>query len=416
MIRPSKALDLSRTATKRLCSIDVLRGFALLVVLVDHIDYVALDAAFVFDWSLNGYGFCDFAEVFVYLSGFTFGWVYGTYLERMGPKCFACKVARRWLQLVLGYLSTSTVICAISCFAEHQSIHRVDTLSGVIIGMFWLGFQPFTLMIICLYISLLPILAIALFSFLCFPKTTIAASAALYTAVQFYPRLNLYHSEGSWFFNPFAWQFFAILAMAIGYLYRRRSNTESSVVPVATSTWGGERETIWPNDEPRSKSRLFASTILLCGAITVLGLGLFVEKGDLMLGNEKHATALSAIHFSQNETVLVNKTRIAPLRIFYFFSLTYVVSFMLPRDDAYVSQYFLGPILACGRNSLSVYCVGVVLTHLASVTFDLIEASPEVIILTALNACVIQFVFAILIEHFRLRYKAIVVTCRTTLN
>jgi len=258
-----------------------------------------------------------------------------------------------------------------------------------------------------MYIAVLPVLGVAILTYLSFPIATIVASGFLYGIVQLYPQFNLSSTDGAWFFNPLAWQFFMVLSMAVGCEFRRSTRIKFDEEKLAISKADSKEPTIAVGSESKTRRNKFASKVFLSISLLLLAFGLFVEKGDLVLGAEIHQSLLSTIRFSQNRAMLTYKTRIAPLRIVYFFSLAYVVYRILPKNDAFWKKPLFSPLLACGRNSLTVYCFGVVLTHLSSVVFDWMGVSRLIIVMVALNACMIQFIVAVLVDDVRRRRKTI---------
>lgn len=97
----------------RLHSVDFFRGLALTIVLLDHVDLWARPAGFFRDWTLMGLGFSDAAEAFVFLSGFTFAWVYGRRLARDGFLSCQKRVLVRASQIYGGYLATVAIVASL---------------------------------------------------------------------------------------------------------------------------------------------------------------------------------------------------------------------------------------------------------------------------------------------------------------
>jgi hypothetical protein len=51
-----------------------------------------------------------------------------------------------------------------------------------------------------------------------------------------------------------------------------------------------------------------------------------------------------------------------PLRLLHFAALTYVVLCYIGRDAGWLGGRIAGPIVACGRQSLQVFCLGIILS------------------------------------------------------
>ena len=161
-----------------------------------------------------------------------------------------------------------------------------------------------------------------------------------------------------------------VLSMAVGYEIRRSTKVCFDDESLTNSKGDLQVPTIVSKPPSKMRQHHFASNGILTMSLLMLAFGLFVEKGDLVFGAENHQSLLSTIRFSQNRAMLTDKTRIAPLRMVYFFSLAYAIYRLLPKNDSFWKKRVFMPLLACGRNSLTVYCVGLLLTHLSSVAFD----------------------------------------------
>lgn len=393
--------DPSMTSAYRIEAIDFFRGLALVFVLVDHIDHMALDGSCLVAWSLMGFGFCDFADVFVFLSGLTVGWVYSFYTTRNGARAAVRKMIVRSAQLLVGYALTSIGVSAIAYLSDIPLVAPDKNLLSV----FWLGYQPFTLMILCLYIVLLPTTVAALFvsrTSVCFIFLT---SFCVYASVQIWPALNFYIADSPWVFNPFAWQFLMVGAMLIGARLRNSTEegTEFHMLASEKRTFGVRTRTLGMivlHRRPPSHKNKTGGIFPLLVTIAVLAFGAFIEKGEFVFGSERQRIAIELLRFGEWEATLTNKTRLAPLRLLNFIALAYVVYRLLPSDGRIWSNKAFRPIMACGRNSLTVYCFGVLLTHLSSIMFDRFGTIPSVVVIVAVDAVIIQIVFAMVMDRW----------------
>jgi hypothetical protein len=69
----------------------------------------------------------------------------------------------------------------------------------------------------------------------------------------------------------------------------------------------------------------------------------------------------------------IDKTNLDILRLVHFGALAYLVVHFVPRDAAFLRARWADPILACGRESLYVFCVGIFLSfagHIVLVEFN----------------------------------------------
>jgi len=56
-----------------------------------------------------------------------------------------------------------------------------------------------------------------------------------------------------------------------------------------------------------------------------------------------------------------DKTNLAPYRVVHLIAIAVVVTWFLPADAPILKWRLLAPPIKCGRNSLEVFCVGIVL-------------------------------------------------------
>lgn len=363
----------------RLHVIDFLRGLALTIVLLDHVDLWARPAGFFRDWTLMGLGFSDAAEAFVFLSGFTFGWVYSPRLARDGFLACQKRAVVRAVQIYGGYLATVLLVTSLAFALRRTSlsiypavtIDDATMLRETLYSALRLMYQPFALGILCLYVVVLPFLP-ALLS-LCRRWWWAAAglSACLYAAVQFDPGINLPAQRGGvWFFNPFAWQFLIVLGMVCGHRFRNGQ---------------------------RAAPRAGVCTLL---AVVLVLYGVLVKKGAPLLSDDlgEHRLWMS---FDFWRPPLVSKSSLGPLRLLHFLALAHLVTLVLPKGDSAWRHPLARPLVVCGRHSLPVYCAGTVLAYLSVIAFRWIGATPLTVLVIGLDACLLQCAFAALLEQWK---------------
>src|SRR5437867_2852697 len=79
--------------------LDLFRGLSLLFIFIDHIPNNVLSYV-----TLHSIAFCDAAEVFVFISGYTAAMFYGKALQRQGWLIAAAQVYRRVWQLYVAHI------------------------------------------------------------------------------------------------------------------------------------------------------------------------------------------------------------------------------------------------------------------------------------------------------------------------
>lgn len=362
-------------ALGRLAGLDALRGLMLTIVLADHCGGMLTEGRFIRQWTLMGLGWSDAAEAFVFLSGFTFGWVYIARIERHGA-CLALRQGMlRTIQIYSAYLAT---VIAVAILHQLRQVSErqvtMGTLGTRVMDALLLMEQPYAVGILCLYVICLPI---TLFSFVAFgrdkSRLLLLLSFSCYSLVQVYPVLNLRSQQGGWFFNPFAWQ----LLMVCGALLGRESRYGRALtLPSKTS-----------------------QAIAILTAFAAIAISLLFRKGDLLIGAQSMDRFESAIGYSQWQYEWLGKTTLGPLRLLHFAAVAYLVSVFAPLRSACWSHWSQGPLRACGRHSLEVYCIGVILTHALAFAPTAFSSTPlRAILLTAL-VLAIQYVVATLFAN-----------------
>lgn len=367
----------------RLHSVDFLRGLALTIVLLDHVDLWARPASgFIRDWSLMGLGFSDAAEAFVFLSGFVFGWGYRVRIVRDGFVACQMRVLGRTLQIYGGYLATVAIIASLGVVVSDMpsfaysalDVENVSGLPALLLDAMRLMYQPFALGILCMYVVLLPFLLLWLAVYRRWWWVGLGLSVVIYGTVQIEPSLNLpTHGGGKWFFNPFAWQFLLVLGLVCGQRSRH---------------------------EQRGMTRVRMWTLL---AFLVIAFGLFVKKVVPLFDHLKAFEAWKSV--DSWILPLLSKTSLGPLRLLHFLAVAHLVTLALSRFSGFLSHPIAKPLIACGRHSLSVYCAGTVLAYLSLIAFRVVGSTPVTLFVISLDVCLLQFAFAAWLDRPRERLR-----------
>jgi hypothetical protein len=204
--------------------VDVLRGIALLMIFVDHIpgDVVNL-------FTLHELGFCDAAEVFVLLAGFSSMAAYGRALHR-NPFDGLRRIAARCVRI---YLTQIVLLVGMLTLAWLWSTND-PTVAPVVAPFAALREQPIrralTLQVMPAYLDILPLYIVLLGTFpllwLVMRRSVglaLAGSGAVWALAYCWHGLNLPNATdpNGWYFNPFAWQFLFAIGAALAVVTRR---------------------------------------------------------------------------------------------------------------------------------------------------------------------------------------------------
>jgi hypothetical protein len=325
-------------ATERDLRLDFFRGLALFCIFIDHIHN-----NIVAQFTLQSVMFADAAEVFIWISGYTAGMVYGRAMERQGFVIAGVRIYHRVWQLYVAHvflfmMFMATVAYTVgalnsSLYAEEFGAANFLNEPGLaVVKALTLQFQPAFMDILPLYIVLLAVLPFALAGFRSWPRVIIFASFALWVAVQFDKRIVLSAYPGPdrvWFFNPFAWQALFFLGAWLGsrstrggvfWLSRRwlfwLAAGFSLVAFLIRFNW-----TLHDSYDP--------IPILVSGEL----LWPFLSKGDLGL-----------------------------LRFISVLAVGLLVARLIQPQARFLASRAARPFVICGRNSLHIFCLGILLS------------------------------------------------------
>ncbi|HEY1300705.1 MAG TPA: OpgC domain-containing protein, partial [Stellaceae bacterium] len=219
-----------------------------------------------------------------------------------------------------------------------------------------LQFQPTYLDILPVYIVLLATFPLVIIGLRWRPLVVLLPSVALYVLVQ---ALNLsvpaYPPGSIWYFNPLAWQFLFTTGAALSL----------GVVPA--------------NFLYRSKRALLAAAVILVVGFVVRFSwtihGLWDPFPGLLL----------------RELWPVNKTNLSPLRLVPFLAAVALVAALVPPGAAFLRSAAARPLVLCGRQSLEIFCLGILLSALGH--FVLSEYETGVPAKIAVNAVGIAIMY-----------------------
>jgi len=159
------------------------------------------------------------------------------------------------------------------------------------------------------------------------PSFALGASFALYLAARQFEWTLSTFPDGNWFFNPFCWQLMFVLGAwcALGGASRIRARFRAPV-------WG-----------------------YLGAAYLVFGYGMTMAGHFPVLGDMLPAWLHDA--FIPND-----RTNLAPYRILHFVVLALFATRLIPKNWQGLNSPVFKPLIVCGEQSLSVFCVGVFLS------------------------------------------------------
>jgi hypothetical protein len=318
--------------------LDFFRGLSLFFIFVDHIPN-----NFLGWFTLHSIAFCDAAEVFIFISGYTAALVYGRSLRQHGALFATAQIYRRVWQLYVAHIflfmiftaEVSYAILAVNNPMYSEELRVGDFLQEphiTIIKALLLQFQPTFLDILPLYIVLLGMFPLVLLALERGPLWALLPSAVLYALTLRHGwGVPAYPAENVWYFNPLAWQFLFVIGASAGHA--RVSGR-------------------WPFPHGAWLSQL---AVLLAAFLVIVNLSWLIHWAY---------DPFPAILAKQLLSHTIDKTNLAPLRLLNFLALALATVYFVRPDSAFLRWRIAAPIVLCGQNSLYVFCLGIVLAVL----------------------------------------------------
>lgn len=315
--------------------LDACRGLALWFIFIDHIPDNSLA------WlTLRNYGFSDTTEVFVFVSGYTCMLAYGGALREQGWLTIVARAVRRSLEIYSAFLLLFVAYIALIWLVGGGSRYTGETNTAFFFG------NPGAAIVHAAILQYTPVNTDILPTFvllhLCFPallwllnrsgSLTLAASLLLYLLVQFYSWGVPAWPSGELYFNPLAFQ----ILFVFGAWYA-----------------GAGADRIRPIVQ--SRAVLVAAILYLLFSL-IVALSWQFERLQVFVPD-----ALSGLIYP------IYKSHLAPVRLLHFMSLAVVVSRLTPPDWRGPLHPLMIAMIRCGENSLSMYCLGVLLSFIGQV-------------------------------------------------
>lgn len=325
-------------AVERDLRLDFFRGLALFCIFIDHLPNNILA-----EFTLQSVMFSDAAEVFIMISGYTAGMVYGRTLERQGFVSAGIRIYQRVWQLYVAHVFLFMVYMAMVAYTvdalnsalyleEFGAANFLDQPGLALVNALLLQFQPAFMDILPLYIVLLAVLPLVLAGFRWSALSMLIISFALWLAVQFDGRVALPTYPGPdsvWRFNPLAWQALFLFGAWLGW----------------RSIYGGVS---W-----LSRRWLFW-----------LALGLSLAGFLIRLNWTLHGL-YDPIPVTISGKLLwpfLSKTDLGLFRFVNVLVAALLAAWLIHPRARFLTSAAAWPFLVCGRNSLYIFCLGILLS------------------------------------------------------
>ncbi|MEK9754568.1 MAG: OpgC domain-containing protein [Rhodospirillaceae bacterium] len=354
--------------------LDFFRGLALFSIFIDHIPNNVCRY-----FTIQAIGISDAAEVFILISGYAAGMVYGGIYQRASFVAATARALQRVWQIYVAHiflfmLFMATVAKATSglntqLFAEE--FRAADFLTApdlTIIRALTLQFQPMFMDILPLYIVLLCMLPVALLGFRHAPWVAFVVIGGLWLAAQLDPRVALKAYPGVnhvWFFNPFAWQALFLFGAYFG---------ARGAIPQGR-----------PPEDQRWIFPLAALVAFVC----------FALKIEWTVSN--HFEIMTPLFLKQIGPYL-SKTDMSPVRYVNVVALAVVVACVMAPQSKWFKLRVAWPFLVCGRHSLEIFCLGILLSVLAHFGLTEFLGNAPLMVAVSIGGIVLMVGVAALID------------------
>ena len=315
--------------------VDLLRGLANWFLFLDHIPHNVVN--FI---TLRNFGFTGATDIFVFVTGYAATIFFGRMALERGAVVTSTRMLRRLWQLYAAYVVLFVIYIDIvgnvaaqygttEIIDEYNVIGIVDHPIRTLMHGLMLQAKPLNLDVLQLFIALLAMFPPILWLMLRRPNFALAASIALYVASRVFDWSLPSFPTGTWYFNPFCWQLLSVLG-----------------------SW-------FALSGPKLTFTLQRLPLLRAAAATYLVFALVVTLAA-------HAPALAAhlpdfgINLSPTE-----KENLAFYRVIHLLALALLFTYFVPRDWAPLQSKLLQPVMKCGEEWLTSFCVGVFLSFAA---------------------------------------------------
>jgi hypothetical protein len=327
--------------------LDLFRGLALWLIYLDHIPSNMVSWA-----TIRNYGFSDATEIFVFISGYTAAFVYGREMQSRGFVVASARVLKRTWQIYVAHIFLFVIYMAEIAYVaasfdnplyseEMGILNFLKQPDVTMIQAMLLKFKPANMDVLPLYIILLGAFPPMLWLLLRNATVALAVSVTLYGVVWWFDLNFPAYPNGTWVFNPMAWQLLFIFGAwcALGGAER--------IGPLARS-----RPVFW----------LAAAYLAFAFLIT-------------MTWYFPRLAAYVPRWFSE-WMYPIDKTNLDVLRFAHFVALAILTLRYVPRDWAVLTSPVMRPAILCGQHSLEVFCFGVFLSFVGH--FAMVEISDGI--------------------------------------
>ena len=350
--------------------IDACRGIALWWIFLDHIPNN------IGSWlTLRNYGFCDAAEVFMFISGVTCALAYGNAWRCEGWTGVISRTLRRSWGIYVAFLLL-TVACAVLVHLagggrladESNTRVLLEHPGAALAHALILQYRPLNTDVLPVFVLLHLLFAPLLWLLLRAPNVTLGASLLLYALVHVFGWSVPGWPNSHWAFNPLAWQLLVVLG----------------------AWWMIEGEGV----RPWVTSRTVVLAVLYLLFSMVIALSSRIKVLEALIPQ-----ALEPLFYP------LDKSNLHPLRLLHFLAIAVLAAWFVPRNWRGLMTPVMRGAIRCGQNSLPIFCLGVLLAFASHVALLDISGGLAMQIALSLGGIVAMIAIATLLNLISIKPK-----------
>ena len=343
--------------------IDACRGIALWWIFLDHIPNN------IGSWlTLRNYGFCDAAEVFMFVSGVTCALAYGNAWRCEGWTGVISRTLRRSWDIYVAFLLL-TVACAVLVHLagggrladESNTRVLLEHPGAALAHALMLQYRPLNTDVLPVFVLLHLLFAPLLWLLLRAPNVTLGASLLLYALVHVFGWSVAGWPDSHWAFNPLAWQLLVVLG----------------------AWWMIEGKGV----RPWVTSRTVVLAVLYLLFSMVIALSSRIKVLEALIPQ-----ALESLFYP------LDKSNLHPLRLLHFLAIAVLTAWFVPRNWRGLMTPVMRGAIRCGQNSLPIFCLGVLLAFASHVALLDISGGLAMQIALSLGGIVAMIAIATLLN------------------
>lgn len=391
--------------------LDVLRGLAILVIAITHMEQGELRLHLLRPWLVAPFGVSTWAELFVGISGMLYGLVYGRAYVRRGPAHLLTKSLRRAGQIyvanLLAFLGALLAVHAAYKIGGDRG-YLLEQVKPYLIGPNWSAYLDMVLLrrgpdqfdILPLYVILLLLAPGVLMLLLRRPEAGLAASAGVALAgwcTYFIPvgEGRMVRDLLPWsmhYFDPLGWQLLFSVGMYFGV---RRLYGQPSM--------------------PRHAWLLGVALVIVLSTFAVIQVPKLQREihdpirlradAGILDPEEPSAYALPT-EPREAASLLASKHLMGPGRLVHFMALIYVLAYFLAGRQWLWRNAAARVLAVVGKHSLYVFAFGLVLNYLGHTALQGAELGTAAALAFQVLAVGLAIGFAYALEASRRRAAA----------